>query len=342
MSAPGSGLGPGDIFDKDISTLWMRPTCNQVMYITTDKIMFHTASNKALSSNLDYLQSNLNGLEISGDGSGINGGFPRIMDISSNEITMYRNLIPYTSNMIDIGSINQPFQTISTKRIFVQSNLELRKNEQDMLEFSGVIDVPAIKIENKNDYLPVGSILPYAGISSTGVGGTSPPPGYLWCDGSEIAIATYGTLYRVLSNMYGVPVNPSNFKVPDFRGRSPFGAIGFENMQFGLCNNSLYNYGGSELITLASCNLPAHTHRFVVKAQNQPVPQGTYGMVRKLYTTAPISINYGVDAIGAGVDPQVDTNDTATGFDFYSCNVGTSTPFTAVHPVLVTNFIIKY
>lgn len=58
---------------------------------------------------------------------------------------------------------------------------------------------------------------------------TSIPSGWLWCDGSEKAIATYGSLYDVLGTTYGALTNGSggagstHFRLPDMRGRFPRG-----------------------------------------------------------------------------------------------------------------------
>lgn len=57
--------------------------------------------------------------------------------------------------------------------------------------------------------LPVGSIILYAGDSST------LPADFLECDGSEISAATYPDLFTVLGNTYGTPSNPSNFLLPN-------------------------------------------------------------------------------------------------------------------------------
>lgn len=40
--------------------------------------------------------------------------------------------------------------------------------------------------------------------------------GWLLCDGSEYAVSEYPDLFRVIGHAYGVPSNPSKFKVPDF------------------------------------------------------------------------------------------------------------------------------
>lgn len=72
--------------------------------------------------------------------------------------------------------------------------------------------------------VPAGSIFPYAG--------TTPPPGYLFCDGSEQNQSSYSELFAVLGYSY----KPSNqlvgyntFALPDLRGRFAIGREGMDN-----------------------------------------------------------------------------------------------------------------
>jgi microcystin-dependent protein len=124
--------------------------------------------------------------------------------------------------------------------------------------------------------MPVGAILPFAG--------STPPPGYLLCDGSEQLISTYPALFSVIGYTYkpfASLLGLNTFAVPDLRGR--FG-LGKENMN----NNTtvaskttgatittitspagrvtdedalvLGGAGGSEDTTLTVSNLPDHAH----------------------------------------------------------------------------------
>ena len=87
-----------------------------------------------------------------------------------------------------------------------------------------------------NQGLPIGSIIGFGGIKST------VPPGWLYCDGSEYLVGNYFDLFKIINHYYGdknlidlsnalaiqnAKSNPavmnSNFKVPDFRGRTPKG-----------------------------------------------------------------------------------------------------------------------
>ena len=132
--------------------------------------------------------------------------------------------------------------------------------------------------------VPVGTILPYAG--------TTLPPGYLWCDGSEVDVKTYGLLNSIIGSNVGYPYKPaaqligypdgSTFALPDLRGRFP---LGLDNMSNGftvitdaqkdtasagggaagrlgsaVSSQTLGGSSGTYQVTLNKTNLPAHTH----------------------------------------------------------------------------------
>ena len=54
---------------------------------------------------------------------------------------------------------------------------------------------------------PVGSLMPYAG--------TTPPDGWLICDGSEISRTTYARLFSVIGTTYGAGDGNSSFNIPN-------------------------------------------------------------------------------------------------------------------------------
>ena len=125
--------------------------------------------------------------------------------------------------------------------------------------------------------VPVGAIFPYAG--------PIPPAGYLLCDGSEIRVGDYPTLFAIIGYTYRTPallIGKSTFALPDFRGRFP---LGRDNMDNGLkipdkddpsiiidagggsanrvtdvTADTLGASSGVEQRTIAVSNLPEHKH----------------------------------------------------------------------------------
>jgi microcystin-dependent protein len=122
--------------------------------------------------------------------------------------------------------------------------------------------------------LPIGAILPYAGPNI--------PFGFLLCDGSEILIAQYPSLYQIIATIYNgsVPLQGTDtYRLPDLRGRFPLGkdnmdngfqiAVGNSNQDAGGGNTD--RVGGVEADTLGAAagnsrplltvsNLPNHEH----------------------------------------------------------------------------------
>ena len=103
---------------------------------------------------------------------------------------------------------------------------------------------------------PTGAVIAFAGSSA--------PSGWLLCSGQEVAIASYGTLYAVVSTTYGSLTNGSNgvgtthFRVPDLRGRTVVGV----GTGTGLTARALAATTGAETVTLTSAQsgVPAHAH----------------------------------------------------------------------------------
>ena len=88
---------------------------------------------------------------------------------------------------------------------------------------------------------PPGAIIPY--------GGSSAPSGYLMCDGTSYAQASYAALYAIIGTTYGG--SGGNFNVPDLRGKFPLGHSG---------SYALGATGGEATHTLTTNEMPAHTH----------------------------------------------------------------------------------
>ena len=79
---------------------------------------------------------------------------------------------------------------------------------------------------NSMPVVPVGAIFPFAG--------TAAPTGYLLCDGSEVLIGDYISLYNVIGFTYksaSLLQGRSTFALPDLRGRFP---LGRDNMNNGI------------------------------------------------------------------------------------------------------------
>lgn len=170
-------------------------------------------------------------------------------------------------------SINQSLitsKTITTDSLSTDSLLVYRQG-------GGLLQMSKQVFFNHVATMPIGTILPYAG--------STPPTGYLLCDGSEVLIATYAVLYSIIGYTYKAAVllqGAGTFALPDFRGRF---ALGKDNMNNSftvpykdgsgvlvsagggaasrvtdITGSTLGSSSGTQGVTLTTANLPDHKH----------------------------------------------------------------------------------
>ena len=85
-------------------------------------------------------------------------------------------------------------------------------------------ETQTLKIRHLVQDVPIGTILIYSGSTDNGTDegrlnrAALSAQGYLICDGAEVAVKDYGTLYGLIQNYYGKPSNNTLFRLPDLRG----------------------------------------------------------------------------------------------------------------------------
>jgi microcystin-dependent protein len=191
--------------------------------------------------------------------------------------------------------------------------------------------------------VPIGAIFPYAG--------TTLPPGYLFCDGSEVTIGQYSDLYAVLGYAYKTPsqlIGKATFALPDLRGRFPLGRDNMDNTNTvpdkadptipvpaggGSANrvtdivaDTIGAGSGSEYTTLDITNVPDHKHNlYSGNAQYWAAGlpgAGTDGAADPGYGMPPSSTGYGLKNSGNIIAPT------------------TGQPFSSMNPYATINYII--
>ncbi|MFO1525846.1 MAG: phage tail protein [Turneriella sp.] len=85
--------------------------------------------------------------------------------------------------------------------------------------------------------VPAGTIVAF--------GGSTPPSGWLLCDGSQVSRSTYSSLYTAIGNAYGSGDGSSSFHLPDFRGRFLRGVDGSANVDPDKATRTAMNAGGN-------------------------------------------------------------------------------------------------
>jgi microcystin-dependent protein len=113
--------------------------------------------------------------------------------------------------------------------------------------------------------VPAGVVCAYTGVITSASGGsadTAPPRGWLWAYGQDYEGAKYPALWAAIGTTYGTGSATGSGKVPDMRGRMPLGLDNMGGSDAGRTSvaNVLGTAGGAESHTLATANLPSHTH----------------------------------------------------------------------------------
>jgi microcystin-dependent protein len=106
--------------------------------------------------------------------------------------------------------------------------------------------------DGSNFYTAVTNTVPAGSIQMWATG--TAPTGYVLCNGAAISRTAYPILFGVIGTTFGVGDGSTTFNVPNYQGYMPIGA------QTGVYN--LASNGGSATTTLATANLPTHTHTF--------------------------------------------------------------------------------
>ena len=190
--------------------------------------------------------------------------------------------------------------------------------------------------------------------------GSTAPSGWLVCDGSVVSRSAYSDLFKVIGTTYGAGNSNSTFTLPDMRGRLPMGA----GTGASLTARTLGTALGAETATLATTNLPSHTHTTSVSIENAThthtglstdqsvphthsygIPIGTTGSAYGIIDTLTGSSSGTPLTGGQSADHYHGTtfgNASAT----HSHNItndptGSGTAFGILLPAIAVNFIIK-
>ena len=110
------------------------------------------------------------------------------------------------------------------------------------ISYRGYVNISAIQ--------PVGTVSPFIGSTDF------VPKNWLLCDGSYVSIDAYPDLFRLIGSIYG-EVLDGRFKLPDFRGRTIFGAGAGDSLSTRLIGE----FGGEEQHQLTITEMPSHNHR---------------------------------------------------------------------------------
>ncbi len=145
--------------------------------------------------------------------------------------------------------------------------------------------------------------------------GNFAPAGWMFCEGQQMPISEYETLFNLIGTTYGGD-GQSTFALPDMRGRIPLHA----GNEF-----TLAQAAGVEEVTLTVNQIPAHTH-------GVPASSGTG------FLASPADAVFAKHRDHKAFVKGVPTTYMATSM---VSSVGGSQPHTNMPPFLCVNFIIS-
>ena len=115
---------------------------------------------------------------------------------------------------------------------------------------------------------PAGSVMPFAG--------SSPPPGWLLCNGDSVAREDYFRLFLAIGNAHGTGDDATSFRTPDYRGRFLRGVDAGAGRDLGASQRVAMREGGSCCDNVGSIQgdaFESHTHPVVNRFG--PPPHGS-------------------------------------------------------------------
>lgn len=182
---------------------------------------------------------------------------------------------------------------------------------------------------------PPGLMFPYAG--------TSAPAGYLLCDGSAVSRATYSDLFDVIGTTYGSGDGSSTFNLPDLRGRVIAGqddmggtsANRLTGLSNGVNGDTFAATGGLESFTVATANMPSHTHTGTTSSG------GSHNHTESEFNEGS-QISPGGNASKGGSEESGNTSsDGSHTHTFTTAASGSGTALGHIQPTIILNYIIK-
>jgi microcystin-dependent protein len=133
--------------------------------------------------------------------------------------------------------------------------------------------------------------------------GNFPPLGWMFCEGQQLPISEYETLFQLIGTSYGGD-GQSTFALPDLRGRVPI----HQGSGFVLAET-----GGVEEVTLTTQQIPAHTHALLATTAVGTTPSPTGNVLAasgssNVYRPAPAASAMSAQSVGATGGSQPHTN----------------------------------
>ncbi|QXO13179.1 minor tail protein [Arthrobacter phage DevitoJr] len=102
---------------------------------------------------------------------------------------------------------------------------------------------------------PTGTSRPVPAAQVMLYAGTTPPNGWMFCDGSAVSRTNFPDLFNILGTLYGAGDGSTTFNLPNLKGRVP---VGLDSTQTEF--EILGRLGGEKKHLLTVAEIPSHTH----------------------------------------------------------------------------------
>ena len=264
-------------------------------------------------------------------------------DVSSNQITFDGQT----------GGTTKVFTTAISNTFIANKTLVTTPNTDDEIiinrisgDSTGVFKISQQSLVSSVPVIPIGTIVPFGGVNI--------PAGWLLCDGREVKISDYLSLYNTVLYQFKdqSQVTSGQFGLPDFRGRFPLGADnlgGTSANRVTDVNADTVGLGsGVESRAIDVRNLPEHEHdlrspkgaQFYVILDDSGTPQDA----DTIPYDAPTGTNAGQARTSSGgvLNRRNIQYNEQTGLETYEIfdisELGT--PFNVMNPVLTVKYII--
>ena len=121
-------------------------------------------------------------------------------------------------------------------------------------------DADLLDGQDANTLVPPGTVVAYAG--------STPPPGWLLCDGREVTRTLYPALFAAITTTYGSVSTTASFRLPDYRGYFLRGVDGGAGRDPDVISRTAIITGGNTGGAVGSVQgdeFKAHTHSYTTR-----------------------------------------------------------------------------
>ena len=234
------------------------------------------------------------------------------------------------------GGSTKTFDVRIANSFISNKTVELDVENADELLINKVVGNTGLFRVTKRNFLKTIPLNPPGIISA--YGGSTPPLGWLICDGAEVKKSDYNDLWLAIQHNFKDPSLVSDngvsyFTIPDLRGRFPLGSDNMggvaANRVTSLGADAVGNTGGTENKSIGIDNLPEHEH-------DMEGPSGTQYYGIRLDEGVPLdeeAINLAIDEGTSGVQGFATSGGIQT-------NASLGNALDVMNPYLTTNYII--